>query len=177
METITKNHNRSNCWVVESSPNEFIYKTFCTQGSGNTADEGADRARESGSCCGIVFHWASEAIPVKSLQRDCPNMNWITMMPMNPPDWEEPQGLGPMQRTTGNRVKLGMGEVVFSPEESTHQLVSQCQTALKICIKLQYMYPTRTGISQPKLYPESLSQNTQFQPKSVLVSFCQLDRN
>lgn len=69
-----------------------------------------------------------ETTPIKSHWHDCPNMSWKRMTPMSMPNQtgKSPWGLGPTQRTTGNRTKLGAGEVFF-PRGRAQQLVVFCQ--------------------------------------------------
>ena len=65
---------------------------------------------------------------LKSYRRDCPNVKWTRKIQMDLPNWmgKSPQGLNPMERTVGNRGKVGVVEVVL-PSKGISQLVVQCQ--------------------------------------------------
>lgn len=62
----------------------------------------------------------TETIPIKSHQYDCPKMSWTRRTPTNMPNWtrKTPQGFNPIQKTTGNCIKPGVGEMALR----AHQL-------------------------------------------------------
>ena len=70
---------------------------------------------------------------LKSYRRDCPNVKWTRKIQMDLPNWmgKSPQGLNPMERTVGNRGKVGVGEVVLPSKGHTNWLSSVKWSALK----------------------------------------------